>query len=173
MEADADFLVGMLSQVLEETDIDVFAFGEDMVYHTAPLISPQLARKFMLPRYRKVVDFGRSHGVHFFALDSGGYIDQLIPVWIDAGIDILYPFEVQAGMDVLAVRKKYGRNLRMWSGVDKRPLTVGLEAINKELERVKPLIDDGGCIPMPDHSATPDTPYQNYGYFLEHLKNIL
>lgn len=173
LEADADFLIGMLSQMLEETDIDVFAFWEDMAYHTAPLISPQLARKFMLPRYRKVVDFGRSHGVHFFALDSDGNIDPLIPVWMDSGIDILYPFEVQAGMDVLAVRKKYGRSLRIWGGVDKRPLSVGPEAVAKELQRVKPLIDDGGYVPMLDHSATPDTPYQNYRYFLEHLKMIL
>jgi uroporphyrinogen decarboxylase len=61
----------------------------------------------------------------------------------------------------------------MWGGVDKRPLTVGPEAIDKELERIKPLIDDGGYIPMLDHSATPDTPYENYCYFLEHLKKIL
>ena len=173
LEADADFLIGMLSQILEETDVDVFAFWEDMAYHTAPLISPQLARKFMLPRYRKVVEFGRSRGVHLFALDSDGYVDPLIPVWMDSGIDILYPFEVQAGMDVLAVRKKCGRDLRMWGGVDKRPLVVGPEAIDKELERIKPLIDDGGYIPMLDHSATPDTPYANYRYFLDHLKKIL
>jgi hypothetical protein len=50
---------------------------------------------------------------------------------------------------------------------------VGPEAIDKELERVKPLIDDGGYVPMLDHSATPDTPYQNYRYFLEHLRKIL
>jgi len=163
----------MLSQILEETDIDVFGFWEDMAYHTAPLISPELARKFMLPRYRKVVDFGRSHGVRLFGLDSDGKIDPLIPVWMDSGIDILYPFEVQADMDVVAIRKKYGRDLRIWGGVDKRPLTLGPEAIDKELERVKPLIHDGGYIPMLDHSATPDTPFHNYRYFLEALKKIL
>jgi uroporphyrinogen decarboxylase len=173
LDAVADFLVGMLSRILEETDIDVFAFWEDMAYHTAPLISPQLARKFMLPRYRRVVDFGRSHGVRLFALDSDGNIAPLIPVWMDAGIDILYPFEAQAGMDVVAVRKKYGRDLRMWGGVDKRVLVVGPEAIDAELKRINWLIDDGGYVPMLDHSATPDTPYGNYGYFLEHLKNIL
>jgi len=173
LEADAEYLIGMLSQMLEETDIDVFAFWEDMAYHTAPLISPRLARQFMLPRYRKVVDFGRSHGVRWFALDSDGNIDPLIPVWMDSGIDILYPFEVQAGMDVLAVRKKYGRSLRICGGVDKRPLTQGREAIDKELQRVKPLIDDGGYLPMLDHSATPDTPYQYYRYFLEQLRKIL
>jgi uroporphyrinogen decarboxylase len=76
-------------------------------------------------------------------------------------------------MDVLAVRKKYGRSLRIWGGIDKRPLSVGAEAIDKELERVKPLIVDGGYVPMLDHSATPDTPYHNYCYFLKHLKMIL
>ena len=173
MDADAEFLIGMLSQMLEETDIDVFGFWEDMAYHTAPLISPQAARKFMLPRYRKVVEFGRSHGVHFFGLDSDGNIDPLIPVWMDSGIDILYPFEVPAGMDVMAIRKKYGPNLRLWGGVDKRALTLGTEAIDLELERIKPLIHEGGYIPMLDHSATPGTPYRNYRYFLEHLKMIL
>jgi len=173
LEPDANFLIQMLSQILEETDIDVFGFWEDMAYHTAPLLSPRLAREFMLPRYRKVVDFGRSHGVRLFGLDSDGNIDPLIPVWMDSGIDILYPFEVQADMDVLAVRKKYGRDLRMWGGIDKRPLTVGRAAIDRELERVKPLIDDGGYLPMLDHSATPDTPYENYRYFLERLKTVL
>ncbi len=173
LDADAEFLIGMLSQMLEQTDIDVFAFWEDMAYHTAPLLSPQLARKYMLPRYRKVVDFGRSHGVRLFGLDSDGFIDPLIPVWMDSGIDLLYPFEVQAHMDVVEVRKKYGRGLRIWGGFDKRSLVEGPRAIDKEIERLKPLIDDGGYIPMPDHSATPDTPYENYRYFLEHLKKAL
>jgi uroporphyrinogen decarboxylase len=144
-----------------------------MAYHTAPLLSPKLSRHFMLPRYRKVVDFGRAHGVHMFGLDSDGNIDPLIPVWLDSGIDILYPFEVQADMDVVALRKKYGRDLRMWGGVDKRSLAVGRDAIEKELERVKPLIAEGGYLPMLDHSATPDTPYENYRYFLERLKTFL
>jgi uroporphyrinogen decarboxylase len=113
-----------------------------------------------------VIEYGRSHGVHFFSLDSDGNIDSLIPVWQDAGIDIVYPFEVQAGADVLAVRKKYGKSRCIWGGVDKRVLVDGPAAIDRELERVAPLIRDGGCIPMVDHSATPDTPYENHRYFL-------
>lgn len=173
MEADAEFLIAMLCQMLEETDIDVFGFWEDMAYRTGPLISPEMARKYMLPRYRKVVEFGRSHGVHFFGLDSDGNIDRLIPIWMDAGIDVLYPFEVQAGMDVLAVRKKHGRNLRIWGGVDKRALTEGPAVIDKELERIKPLIRAGGYVPMLDHSAPPDISYGDYCYFLDKLKNLL
>jgi hypothetical protein len=70
LEADAEFPDRqMLSQILEETDIDVFAIlGRHGLSHGSPAFLPQLAREFMLPRYRKVVDFGRSHGVHFCSL---------------------------------------------------------------------------------------------------------
>ena len=132
-----------------------------------------MARKFMLPRYRKVIDFGRSRGVKFFALDSDGQIDPLIPVWMDAGIDILYPFEVQAGMDVLAVRRKFGKSLRIWGGVDKRALAGDRAAIDAELRRVAPLIQDGGYVPMLDHSAPPDISYKNYCYFMNQLPQYL
>jgi hypothetical protein len=173
MEADADFLIAMLSQMLGETDIDVFGFWEDMAYNAGPLISPAMVRKYMLPRYRRVIEFARSRGVRFFALDSDGRVDSLIPVWMDAGLDILYPFEVQAGMDVSAVRKKFGRELRMWGGVDKRALALGTSQIDREIERHKPLIDEGGFVPMLDHSAPPDIPYRNYCYFMERLQRIL
>jgi len=173
MDADAEFLVAMLSQMLEETDIDVFGFWEDMAYKTAPLISAEMVRRYMLPRYRRVIDFGRSRGVHFFGLDSDGNVDPLIPVWMDAGIDILYPFEVQAGMDVCAVRKKYGRELKIWGGVDKRPLVEGPAAIDRELQRIAPLIRDGGYVPMLDHSTPPNVSYENYRYFLGALKKLL
>jgi uroporphyrinogen decarboxylase len=127
----------------------------------------------MLPRYRKVVDFGRKRGVRFFGLDSDGNIDSLIPVWLDAGIDILYPFEVQAGMDVLSIRKKYGQMLRIWGGIDKRTLSEGFAGIDRELTRIGPLIRDGGYIPMLDHSAPPDISYKNYCYFLQQLRKII
>lgn len=173
MEADADFLVAMLSQMLECTSIDVFGFWEDMAYTAGPLIGPNLVRKFMVPRYRKVIDFARRRGVRWFALDSDGDVSLLIRPWIDAGLDILYPWEVQAGMDVNAIRREYGRNLRLWGGVDKRALARGKAEIDAEIARHKRLIDDGGFVPMLDHSAPPDIPYANYCYFMEQLRKAL
>ena len=173
MDADAQFLIAIISQILEHTDIDIFGFWEDMAYKTAPLISPEMVRKYMLPRYKKVVDFARSRGVHHFSLDSDGYIDPLIPIWIEAGIDIICPFEVQAGMDVVAVRRKYGKDLRMWGGVDKRALAKGPRAIDAELKRIEPLVREGGYIPTLDHTATPDISWENYRYFMEELKRLL
>jgi len=169
----ADFLILMMDQILQFTDVDVFGFWEDMAYKTGPLVGPHLFRKFAFPRYRKVVDFLISKGVRFISLDSDGDISSLIPVWLDAGINIIYPFEVQCGMDVNKIRKEYGRVLRMWYGIDKRALATGKEAIDKEIERVEPLVKEGGYVPGPDHGIPPDVPYSNYLYYGEKLWELV
>jgi uroporphyrinogen decarboxylase len=172
MDADADFIIAMMDQILDTGPIDAFAFWEDMAYKTGPLLTPKLARKYMLPRYKRVADFLRDRGVRWIGLDSDGRIDTLIPVWLDAGLNFLYPFEVQAGMDVNKVRREYGRDLRMWGGVDKRAIAEGRDAIEAELARVRPLIEEGGYIPMADHSCPPDISWPNYVYYMRRLGEV-
>lgn len=173
MDGIADFIVGMMDKILDYTDVDVFGFWEDMAYKTGPLVGPDLFQKYALPRYKRVVDFLRSRGVEFVSLDSDGNISSLIPGWLDAGINILYPFEVQCGMDVVEVRRQYGRDLRIWYGIDKRALAKGPTAIDAELQRVRPLIEDGGYVPGLDHNIPPDVPFENYLYYMKHLWEIL
>ena len=60
-----------------------------MAYKTGPLLSPAMARKYMLPRYARVVEFLRGRGVEIIGLDSDGQIHPLIPVWLDAGLNML------------------------------------------------------------------------------------
>ncbi|MBM4039496.1 MAG: hypothetical protein FJ290_13370 [Planctomycetes bacterium] len=169
MDADADFIIALMGHILDVAVPDAFGLWEDMAYNHAPLISPAMVRRFMLPRYRRVADFVRSRGVRYVGLDSDGQVDCLIPVWLDAGLNFLYPFEVQAGMDVLAVRRKYGRELRLWGGIDKRALARGPAAIDAELRRVAPLIAEGGYIPHTDHSCPPDISFANYCHYLLRL----
>ena len=169
MEANAEFIVSIMSQVLDVISIEAFVFWEDMGYKSGPLISPRMVRQYMLPRYRKVVDYLRGRGVKYIGLDSDGQIDVLIPIWLEAGLNFLYPFEVQAGMDVINVRRKYGKELRMWGGVDKRALAQGHAAIEAELSRLRSLIIGGGYIPHTDHSCPPDISFENYCYYLKQL----
>ncbi len=172
MDRIAEFIIAMMDQILDIVTIDAFFFWEDMAYKTGPLISPHMARRYMLPRYQRVVEFLVGRNVPFIGLDSDGHIDPLIPVWLDAGINTLYPFEVQAGMDVLAVRKKYGKTLRIWGGVDKRALIQGPATIDAELARVKPLIEEGGYIPHADHGIPPNISLANYIYYMRRLKEV-
>jgi len=173
MDAFADFIIAMMDKILDYTDIDMYGFWEDMCYKTGPLISPELVRRFMYPRYRRVVDFLHSRGVEWISLDSDGKITSLIPIWLDAGINFIYPFEVQSGMDIINVRKTFGKGLRMMGGIDKRAIADGPGAIDSELKRVAPLVEEGGYVPAPDHSLPPDVSFGNYCYFMERLKDLV
>jgi len=173
MDATADFIIAIMGQILDHTDIDAYSFWEDMAYKTGPLLGPDLARRYMLPRYRRVVDFVRSRGVKLIALDSDGDIRELIPVWLDAGINVLYPFECQAGMDVLDVRRQYGRDLRLWHGFDKRAIARGPGAIDAEIDRLRPLIAEGGYIPGPDHGLPPDVSFENACFYMERMAEVV
>ena len=173
METIADFIIAMMGKILDHTDVDVYGFWEDMAYKTGPLIGPTALRRYALPHYRRVAEFVRSRGVKLVALDSDGDITSLIPVWLDAGVNVLYPFEAQCGMDVNAVRRKYGQDLRMWGGINKRAIAEGPAAIDAELARVRALIEEGGYIPAPDHSLPPDTSFPNYRYYMDRLAEML
>jgi uroporphyrinogen decarboxylase len=173
MDGVADFIIAMMDKILAHTDIDVFGFWEDMAYKTGPLLGPDMLRKYALPRYRRVVDHLSKKGVKYFALDSDGDVNSLIPVWLDSGINTLYPFEAQCGIDVIKIRQQYGKDLRLWLGINKHALAVGPTAIDAELTRVKPLVDQGGYVAGLDHSVPPDVPFKNYCYYMDNLKLMI
>jgi uroporphyrinogen decarboxylase len=169
MSQRADVIIAITERILNDTDIDIFAFWEDMAYNAGPLIGPDLYRRFALPHYKRVCDWLRGRSVEFIGLDSDGDVSQLIPVWLDAGINVLWPFEVAAGMDVCAVRKEYGHDLALFGGIDKRAVATGGETMRKEVNRVMPLVEDGGYLPEIDHSAPPDISWPNMCEYMEYL----
>lgn len=174
MDDRADLIIQMMEKILAETTIDWFCFWEDMAYNDGPLISPELFRRFMMPRYRRITDFLHSKGVDIIFVDSDGDISLLIPLWLECGVNGMWPLEVRAGMDVLQLRREYGQDLLMMGGLDKMELMKGRKEIEAEvLKKVPPLVGDGGYIPRPDHAIPPDVPYNNYMYFMEFLKKVL
>jgi uroporphyrinogen decarboxylase len=174
MDDRAELIIQMSDNILEKTTIDWFCFWEDMAYKTGPMISPEMFRKFMMPRYRLITDYLHKRGIDLIFVDSDGDISQLIPLWLECGVNGMWPFEVQAGMDVITIRKKFGKDLLLIGGLDKRELAKGKTEIEREiLKKVPPLIKEGGYIPRPDHSIPPDVSYDNYKYFMEFLRKII
>lgn len=168
MDFIADFTIETLHRALDEVEIDCFSFAEDFAYKTGPLISPELFRRFFLPRYRRVTDFLRAHGVDSIWLDTDGNFEVLIPLMLEVGITCVWPLEVTAGMDPVALRKEYGTDLVLSGGIDKRKLAEGKKEIEQELISKLPyLLEQGGYIPTLDHSVPPNISLENYRYYLE------
>lgn len=165
----ADLSLAVVTRFLEAVDspIDYATWWEDMAYNKGPLISPRHIEKLMVPNYRRVNDYLLSRGIDIIGVDSDGKLDRLIPLWLEGGINFVYPNEVAAGNDVAALRKQFGREMRLVGGIDKRTVAAGGEVLIGELERRLPLIADGGYLPSVDHSVPPDISFDNYMAYLE------
>ena len=168
----ADFFIKVLSKALKEVDIDFALFWEDMCYKSGPMISPQMFREFALPGYKKVTSFLVENGVELSWVDCDGNIEALIPLWIEGGVRGFYPLEVASDMDAGKLREQYGQEIVMWGNVDKRALVKGKDAIDVEMDRLAPVVEKGGFIPLVDHGVPEDISYENYCYYLKRRKEI-
>ena len=168
----ADCILGTMDVALGGVDYDFACVWEDMAYRTASLIDPALYRKIFLPRYARITERLRKAGIDVFMLDSDGNVEELIPCWLDIGINLILPMEAAAGMDVVALRGKFGKDLLMAGGMDKRILAGDKPGIKRMVEEKIPLMREGGYIPGIDHEIPPDIPWENFIYYRQLLDEI-
>lgn len=148
-------------------------FWEDMCYKAGPLLSPQMFKQILLPRYKRITQTLLKYGVDIVFVDSDGKIDALAPLWLEGGVNTMFPVEVGTWKaDPYSFRERFGKEMRLMGGVDKRILADSKMEIAKEVERLAPLVEEGGYIPMPDHRVPADVPLGNYLFYVEEAKRI-
>ncbi len=153
---------------------EAVGFWEDMGYKRGPLISPKSFREFMLPGYKAVTDLVRSKGIDLCYVDSDGNCDELIPLWLEGGVNYFYPCEVASDVDIVGLRRQFGKELRLEGGFDKRAIAAGPEAIEAELaKRITPETLEGGMVISVDHSMPPDISYPNFQYYIKRKKELM
>jgi len=167
-----DFLIETSRKAVEVCQIDCVTVTEDMAYKAGPHLSPKMIQEYILPHWKRLISFLKKNGVKLVLCDSDGNINQLIPVWLEAGFNGSEPIEAAAENDAVAIREEYGKKFAMVGNIDKRVLHYGKEAIDRELERKLPLTREGGFIPMVDHGI-PSVPFKNVEYYVQRLKEYL
>jgi len=164
--------IAIWEEVMAYIDIDAVHIWEDMSTGTSSMISPQIFAEFMTPYYKRMTSFLKSKGVDIILLDTDGDCNELIPLFMEAGITGLYPMEASAGMDVLAARKKYP-DLQILGGVPKSRLIYGKDEIDRFLEPIAELLKTGGYIPHGDHLILPDVSWEDFRYYRDKLNHLI
>ena len=165
------FFLELVRPFVRDVAFDFASFGEDIAYKGRSFISPSMFREFLQPHYVSICELLRGAGVEIIFVDSDGYIDELIPLWLEVGVNGFSPLEVAAGEDALALKRTYGRDVVLAGNVDKRALLRGTAAIDKEVAKARRLLDLGGYFPAVDHSVPPDVPLESFTYFLRALRS--
>ena len=173
MEFFADFVIETSRPVLEQVSVEYFVLNEDMSMKSGPLLGPDTFRRFISPHLKRLVAFFRAHGVRYVAVDTDGDPGALVPELMDAGIDTLWPIERASDVSPQALRRRYGKALRLWGGVDKRVLPRGRQAIRQHLRELLPLIEEGGFIPTVDHTVPPDVSWDNFRHYMDAKRALL
>lgn len=158
-----EYFIALFTPVLEKARFDFVYFFEDCCGKNGPLFSPDMYKRVFDAHYRRLICFYKENGVPLALVDSDGNSGKLIPCWLESGFDIIFPIEngVWKGTPK-ELRKKFGKGLRMFGGVDKHVIPKGEAEIRAHLLSLKPEADEGGFIPLPDHRIPPDCSYQDF-----------
>jgi uroporphyrinogen decarboxylase len=146
--------------------IDVIMIGDDLAGQAGPLFSPQLYRRVIKPRQKRLVQYIKSRTRARLWYHSCGSVVEYIPDLLDNGIDILNPVQISAkNMDPARLKARWGQRLAFWGGgVDSQhvlprgtPEEVR-ENVRKNLQAFKP---GGGYVFNGVHNIQADVPPEN------------
>ncbi len=144
--------------------MEVWFFGNDFGSQEALLFSAEMWGDFFFENIRRLTALAHGYGLKVM-MHSCGAIAPLIPLLIEAGIDILDPIQVTAaGMVPSDIKARFGDRLVFHGGVDtQRVLPFGTpeEVACHARETAAILGRDGGYIFAPCQILGPDIPTAN------------
>jgi uroporphyrinogen decarboxylase len=168
---------GVYTIMQKEVSIDEILFDEDICYNHGALISGDMIREFLFPYYSQVLtnvkarQIDKSRTLHF-QLATDGFSDAVIPLYRELGMDYLGPFEAASGCDVVRTAKEYP-DLLITGGFDKRILAAGKDAIDREIDRIMPVMKKrGGYIPTCDHGVPEEVHFEDYLHFRKRVREF-
>lgn len=162
----------VFEKVVHEVRVDMIHIWEDMCGRQGPLISPQHWREFVGPNYRRIKAFAEEHGIPLISVDTDGNPRLIVSPMMEAGVNYIFPMEVAAGADVNGFQASFP-GLAMMGGIDKRALAQGPDAIDRELDRIRPAVERGRYIPDLDHCVPDDVSWEHYCYYAESLRRLV
>jgi uroporphyrinogen decarboxylase len=144
--------------------VDLIRCGDDVANQKAMMFSPDLWRRMMLSRWRRVwQEVKRIHPRCVIWYHSDGNILEISGDLIEAGVDILNPLQPEC-LDVDAVHRRYGDRLT-FDGCIGTQSTMPFGTPDDVRSRVRDVIEQygrtGGLIVSPTHVLEPDVPLEN------------
>ena len=174
MDGLLDLNVGFYSKMLAEFGdaAQVVIFGDDLGFQDRPMLSMEMFRRYIVPRYRTLFEAIKRASPHIrILLHTCGAAADVLPDLIEAGVDGINPVQVSAaGMDTKKLKKDFGDDIVFWGGIDtQRVLPYGTpdEVRDEVKRRVDDLAPGGGFVLAAVHNIQGGVPPENIVAMLE------
>jgi uroporphyrinogen decarboxylase len=146
--------------------IQVFTFWDDVCTQDGWMIRPDLYRKLIKPKQKRLVEAIKKKTQAKLFYHSCGATFDLIPDLIDLGFDILNPVQVSArGMDSKRLKQTFGKDIVFWGGgVDTQsvlPFGKPQDVVDEVKRRIDDLAPGGGFVFAAVHNIQAFVPPEN------------
>jgi uroporphyrinogen decarboxylase len=146
--------------------VDVIMIGDDLAGQTGPLFRPEIYRRLVKPRHKRLVQYLRSRTGAKIWYHTCGACTEFIPDLLDNGIHALNPVQISAaGMDPAELKARFGDRLVFWGGgidaqhvLPRESPEVVREHVRRNLALFKP---GGGYVFNNVHNIQAGVPAEN------------
>ena len=175
MDRVSDAVAARLGQ-MARLGTDIVGVGEDVGMQTSMILSPEVWRTHIKPRFRKIVAAAKSAkpDVLFF-YHSDGAIAPIIPDLIEIGVDILNPLQPEC-LDPVAVKKEFGDRLSFWGAVGTQtvmPFGKPKDVRDAVQNYFATIGKGGGYVCAPSHDMEPEVPWDNVVAFVDAVRKCV
>jgi uroporphyrinogen decarboxylase len=168
LDAMLDYQMAMMGEVLDRVGqyVSVVMTGSDLGTQNAPMISPDVYKAVIWPRYKRFWDFikGKTSARIFY--HSCGSIVPMIPLLIEGGVDAIHPVQPKATHmgDRTMLKREFGQDITFWGGFDQQEV-LPFGTPDQVREEAKRLLDafmpGGGYVFAAGHNIQADVPADN------------
>lgn len=157
----------MIENFLQEAGdlVDIVNVCDDLGMQTGLLFSTDLYRKMIKPWQKKIFEAIHSWTSAKLFYHSCGSVYDLIPDFIDIGVDILNPIQVSAAkMDPEQLKRQFGRDICFWGGIDTHqvmPFGTPDDVRREVRKRIDQVASGGGYVLNAVHNLQPEVPPEN------------
>jgi len=169
---DAKLAIGMCDRMIGGGfEFDGAFLYCDLGYRGGLFFSPKHYEAQLHPVFKDLCSFFHSKGMSVL-LHCCGKVKDLVPYFIEEGIDCLQPLEVKSGMNLMQLKEQYGDKICFMGGIDVRLMALDdPKPIEKEIkEKVTKAKEGGGYIYHSDHSVPKNVSFQQYKRVIELVK---
>jgi hypothetical protein len=179
-EKQTDIAINNFAKIYERigNKIDaVFICGTDFGTQDSTFCSPDQFRELYLPYYKSINDWMHQNTEWKSFKHSCGAVESFMPLFIEAGFDIINPVQINAkGMDPRHLKSAYGKDMVFWGGgVDtQKMLSFGSPAEVKKqvLENCEIFARDGGFVFNTVHNIQANVPIENLAAMMAAIKDF-
>jgi uroporphyrinogen decarboxylase len=163
---------GLVAEYIEtrglQSAVVVVSECDDLGAQESLLVSPEMLRNLVFPPMRRYLAFIKKRlpqAKIFF--HCCGAVREVLPDFIEMGIDILNPVQyTAAGMDLRGLKEDFGKDLVFWGGGVDTQNTLAKGSPRQVADEVKRTLDilapGGGFVFTPVHNIREDVPPENF-----------